>query len=170
MGRQATDVDAQIQLLKDRGLYIDDDEKAKEYLLDIGYYRLGFYWHYFEMDENHNLREGISLDDIIKLYYFDVDLRNLLGKYLYRIEVHFRTQVVYHVSNHYLQSPTWFNDPRVVHAPFIQKLPKIYTINLNLKMFLYEIIMLNILTISMHRPGKRWNFLHLVRYIPFLKI
>jgi len=126
MGRQATDVDAQIQLLKDRGLYIDDDEKAKEYLLDIGYYRLGFYWHYFEVDENHNLREGISLDDIIKLYYFDVDLRNLLGKYLYRIEVHFRTQVVYHVSNHYLQSPTWFNDPRVVNAPFIQKLPKIY--------------------------------------------
>ncbi|MGJ1190760.1 Abi family protein [Sphingobacterium siyangense] len=126
MGRKATDVDAQIQLLKDRGLYIDDDEKAKEYLLDIGYYRLGFYWHYFEVDENHNLREGISLDDIIKLYYFDVDLRNLLGKYLYRIEVHFRTQVVYHVSNHYLQSPTWFNDPRVVHAPFIQKLPKIY--------------------------------------------
>ncbi len=126
MGRQATDVDAQIQLLKDRGLYIDGDEKAKEYLLDIGYYRLGFYWHYFEVDENHNLREGISLDDIIKLYYFDVDLRNLLGKYLYRIEVHFRTQVVYHVSNHYLQSPTWFNDPRVVNAPFIQKLPKIY--------------------------------------------
>lgn len=126
MGRQATDVDAQIQLLKDRGLYIDDDEKAKEYLLDIGYYRLGFYWHYFEVDENHNLREGISLDDIIKLYYFDVDLRNLLGKYLYRIEVHFRTQVVYHISNHYLQSPTWFNDPRVVNAPFIQKLPKIY--------------------------------------------
>ena len=126
MGRQATDVDAQIQLLKDRGLYIDDDEKAKEYLLDIGYYRLGFYWHYFEVDENHNFREGISLDDIIKLYYFDVDLRNLLGKYLYRIEVHFRTQVVYHVSNHYLQSPTWFNDSRVVNAPFIQKLPKIY--------------------------------------------
>ena len=126
MGRQATTVETQLTLLKERGLIIEDDEKAKEYLLDIGYYRLGFYWHYFEKDKKHNLREGISLDDIIKLYYFDIDLKNLLGKYLYRIEVHFRTQVVYYVSNHYVKSPVWFNNSEVVNAPFIQKLPVIY--------------------------------------------
>lgn len=126
MGRQATNVDRQIELLRDRGMFIEDAEKAKECLLDIGYYRLGFYWHYFETDAQHNLRRGVTLEDIIKLYYFDVDLRNLLGKYLYRIEVHFRTQVVYHVSNHYPQSPTWFNDPKVVNDLFIQRLPTIY--------------------------------------------
>lgn len=126
MGRKATDIDAQIQLLKDRGMHIDNDDKAKEFLLDIGYYRLGFYWHYFEADQNHNLRHGVSLNDIIKLYYFDVDLRNLLGRYLYRIEVHFRTQVVYHVSNQYPQSPTWFNDPHVVDKIVIDKLKLIY--------------------------------------------
>lgn len=126
MGKVATDVEKQIQLLIDRGMCIDDHKKAKEYLLDIGYYRLGFYWHYFETDSRHSLRSGINLEDIIKLYYFDVDLRNLLGKYLYRIEVHFRTQVVYHVSNYYLKSPTWFNDPKVVNEVFIQQLPKIY--------------------------------------------
>src|SRR5690606_13827207 len=58
--------------------------------------------------------------------YFDVDLRNLLGKYLYRIEVHFRTQVVYHVSNYYPKSPTWFNDAKVVNEAFIYQLPIIY--------------------------------------------
>lgn len=126
MGGLATDVDTQIKLLMDRGMHIDDIEKAKEYLLDIGYYRLGFYWYYFEVDSQHSLRKGINLEDIIKLYYFDVDLRNLLGKYLYRIEVHFRTQVVYHVSNYYSKSPTWFNDAKVVNEAFIHQLPVIY--------------------------------------------
>lgn len=46
MGGLATDIDTQIQLLVDRGMYIGDIEKAKEYLLDIGYYRLGFYYNY----------------------------------------------------------------------------------------------------------------------------
>jgi|SRR5699024_262310 len=127
MGKVATTVEEQIQLLRERGMRIDDEDKAKEYLLDIGYYRLGFYWYYFEIDKHHNIREGISLEDIIKLYYFDVDLRNLLGKYLYRIEVHFRTQVVYHVSNAYPKSPTWFNDSAVVRDDFINRLSKIYS-------------------------------------------
>lgn len=114
-------------------MHIEDEDKAKEYLLDIGYYRLGFYWHYFEVDQHHNLRAGVNLEDIIKLYYFDVDLRNLLSKYLYRIEVHFRTQVVYHVSNYYPLSPTWFNDSRVVNDIFIEKLRTIYNDKFRMK-------------------------------------
>jgi abortive infection bacteriophage resistance protein len=43
MIKTATTLDEQIQLLKKRGLDIQDDEKAKECLLDIGYYRLGAY-------------------------------------------------------------------------------------------------------------------------------
>ncbi|MCL7987055.1 Abi family protein [Sphingobacterium sp. lm-10] len=126
MGNRATSVDEQIDLLKCRGMRIDDEEKAKEHLLDIGYYRLGFYWHYLQVDGTHDFIPGVCLEDVIRFYYFDVDLRNLLGKYLYRIEVHFRTQIVYHVSNHYQDSPTWFNDARVVRNDIISKLPIIY--------------------------------------------
>lgn len=43
MGRQATNVDRQIELLKGSGMLIEDEENAKECLLDIGYYRLGFW-------------------------------------------------------------------------------------------------------------------------------
>lgn len=43
MGNIATSIDEQINLLQKRGLIIDDLDKAKETLLDIGYYRLGFY-------------------------------------------------------------------------------------------------------------------------------
>ena len=38
----ATTIDQQLDLLEQRGLRINDREKAKEILLDIGYYRLGF--------------------------------------------------------------------------------------------------------------------------------
>lgn len=56
----------------------------------------------------------------------DVDLRNLLSKYLYRIEVHFRTQIVYYASNKHHSSPTWFIDPKLVDRGFLDKLDDIY--------------------------------------------
>ena len=67
MGNKATTIDEQIILLRSRGMSIPDDqiEKIKEYLLDIGYYRLGFYWHYFEIDKNHNFEPNTSLSSVI---------------------------------------------------------------------------------------------------------
>ena len=59
-----------------------DIEKAKEILLDIGYYRLGFYWHPFEVDKDHNLKQGTKFSDVVKLYYLDVDLKHILLKAL----------------------------------------------------------------------------------------
>ena len=41
--KTATSIEEQIQLLEERGMIFNDKEKAKEILLDIGYYRLGFY-------------------------------------------------------------------------------------------------------------------------------
>ena len=37
--------DAQIALLKSRGMSISDESKAKDYLQRIGYYRLSGYWY-----------------------------------------------------------------------------------------------------------------------------
>lgn len=37
MGNIATTIEKQIQILKDRGLIIKDENKAKHKLLDIGY-------------------------------------------------------------------------------------------------------------------------------------
>lgn len=126
MGNIATTVEAQIKRLKERGLIIDDEEKAKEILLDIGYYRLGFYFYYFQDSENHNFEEEIKLDDIIDLYYFDFDIKMLLLRYIYRIEVHFRTQLVYHVSNHYETNNAWYSDPRIVNNDILKEFNNIY--------------------------------------------
>lgn len=127
MGQIATSITDQIQKLKDRGMVFQcDEEKVKEHLLDIGYYRLGFYWKPFEIDETHNFSEGTKFDDVITLYYLDVDLRNILNKYLTRLEINFRTKLVYYVSNKYKESPTWFADDSVVKRDFLNNLVKIY--------------------------------------------
>lgn len=86
MDKFATDIDEQIAKLESRGMTIDDKEKAKECLLDIGYFRLGFYWFPFEksyprkVNRTHEFKEGTSFDYAIRLYYFDYDLRNILLK------------------------------------------------------------------------------------------
>ncbi len=127
MGKKATNTIEQIELLKSRGMNLDySDDKVKEFLLDIGYYRLGFYWNPFEIDAKHNFKPETKFSDIIKLYYLDVDLRNILSKYINRIEINFRTKLVYYVSNKYKDSPTWFADPNVVNSYIIDNLSKFY--------------------------------------------
>lgn len=57
----ATNIDEQITKLVERGMVIDNVEKAKENLLDIGYFRLGFYWFPFENHTHVKEIETISL-------------------------------------------------------------------------------------------------------------
>lgn len=128
MGRIATSVTNQIQKLKDRGMEFDCEEsKDKEILLDIGYYRLGFYWNPFEIDREHNFKEGTKFSNVVSLYYLDVDLRHILMRFLNRIEINFRTKLVYYASNSYKNSPTWFVDPTVVHGQMISEFADIYS-------------------------------------------
>ncbi len=128
MGKTATNIITQIQHLKDRGMELDYEEsKIKEFLLDIGYYRLGFYWNPFEKDEEHNFIDGTKFSTVIKLYYMDVDLRNILSRYINRIEINFRTKLVYYVSNANKNSPTWFADPTIIGSGFTDGVGKYYS-------------------------------------------
>jgi abortive infection bacteriophage resistance protein len=131
MGAIATTIDQQIKKLSDRGMIFEDDneiEKARETLLDIGYYRLGFYWYYFQDSKTHKFQANVKLDDAVKLYYFDFDLKMLLLRYIYRIEVHFRTQVIYLASNHYPENNTWYIDPKIVDSGIFKEFNNIHYI------------------------------------------
>jgi len=129
MGKKATTAKEQIVVLKERGIIFDcGEEKAEEILLDIGYYRLGFYWFPFEIDKNHNFEKGTLFSNVINLYYLDVDLRNVLLKYLKRIEVNFRTKIIYYTSNKYKEDPIWYSNPKIMAYWFINSLDtKLYT-------------------------------------------
>lgn len=128
----ATNVEEQICKLKERGMCIEDEAKAKEILLDIGYYRLGFYWFPLErtypnkQNRTHEFVEGASFKWATNLYYADSRIRTVLIPYLSRIEVNLRTFVIYTVSNHYRQNPTWFADKSVMRQDFLVSLPDTY--------------------------------------------
>lgn len=124
MGRQAITLDEQIDLLRSRGMTINDEEKAKEVLLDVGYYRLGFYWFPFETtypnkrNRTHQFTDNANFDVAVKLYYFDFKLRNILLYYINRIEINFRNYLTYTVSNFYNTNSQWFSDNSIVNPNF----------------------------------------------------
>jgi len=122
----ATTIDEQISIIQERGMLLDEgDKKAKEELTDIGYFRLGFYCFPFEQaypniyNRNHVYKNDSKFSDVIKLYYLDVDLRNILMKHINRIEINFRTNITYTVSNKYKNSSTWFVNPTIMHKSYI---------------------------------------------------
>lgn len=122
--KKALNIDQQIAKLKSHGMEFDNEEKAKEILLDIGYYRLGFYSFPFETtfprinNRDHKLKKG-TFKSVYDLYEFDTKLRRILLNALDRIEVNIRTQIIYTVSNYYTDSPTWFANPDIMKSDFI---------------------------------------------------
>lgn len=134
MAKSATTIDQQIDLLKSRGLTVNDIDKAQEILLDIGYYRLGFYLFPFEKsypglrNRTHEYVAGASFEDAVNLYYFDFDLRLLLMRYLNRIEIAFRTSLIYNLSNKYKSNPIWFVCSAIVNRLYARDFEnKVYT-------------------------------------------
>ena len=132
--KKATTIEQQIEILRSRGVVIADEVKAKEILLDIGYYRLGFYFFPFELaypnleNRDHTVKANTKFASAVNLYYFDFDLRNLLLRYTARIEVAFRTFLTYYISNKYANSPTWFVDTRIVEPNYLLEFnSKVYT-------------------------------------------
>ena len=118
--KTATTIEEQICRLKERGMSIGDVNRASEILLDLGYYRLGFYWFPMERsypikdNRSHKFKEGATFDKSVRLYEFDKELRSILSFYLHDIEVNLRTKVVYYVSNEYHHNPFWFLDDNIV--------------------------------------------------------
>lgn len=114
-----------IQLLKERGLTITDDDRADYYLSNIGYYRLSGYMYPFQENDHHQFKAGVSFKKVLNHYIFDKKLRFLLLDALERIEISLRTNL----TNHYSLSngPHWFMDQNlfnnsVLHSQFIADL------------------------------------------------
>lgn len=101
--KAALPIAEQIQRLQDRGLTIPDTERAAHYLGNISYYRLRAYTYPFQDNEdpNHPFIQEISFDEILNLYVFDRQLRLLLFNAIEKIEIAFRTQIIYRYALEY---------------------------------------------------------------------
>jgi len=107
--KQALTISDQIQQLKQRGLIINDIDTAKRFLQDIGYYRLSGYWWPLLADKNTRVfKPNSTFENIIAIYNFDRELRILIFDVIEKIEIAFRTKLIYHLSLEL--SPWWFED------------------------------------------------------------
>lgn len=107
--KKETTIEAQIALLKSRGLLIEPDDNAAHYLSHISYYRLGEYWHSMQSNkETHKFKPNSKFSDVIALYSFDRGLRLLLFDVIEKLEISLRTKLIYHLSHEV--DPWWFQN------------------------------------------------------------
>ena len=117
----------QLQILKDRGLQIDDDARAQTDLERIGYYCLSGYWFPFRelkaQPVGLSFREdefiaGSQFDDAVALYVFDKNLRLMALDALERIERAIRVDVA-----HLLGERDCFaqHEPSLLHGNFSRR-------------------------------------------------
>lgn len=125
--KKAFTIEQQIEQLKSHGMVFDDEEKSKEILLDVGYYRLGFYSFPYEIkypsldNRDHCLTTGTTFKSVYDLYEFDTRLRRLLLNALDRIEVNIRTTIIYNISLRYIDDPCWFVNRKYMTAKFVNE-------------------------------------------------
>ncbi|KIM06916.1 MAG: hypothetical protein KU38_11685 [Sulfurovum sp. FS08-3] len=89
--------DAQIALLKSRGMLFHDENQAKKSLLNLNYYRLSGYWLPFKKSDD-TFAGSIYFEDIINIYEFDSTLKLLLFGAIEKIEISARTKFAYYLS------------------------------------------------------------------------
>lgn len=116
----------QLQLLKNRGLTIEDESKALHLLEVISYYRLSGYWYPLLADkQNHRFKPKATFDIAFDIYKFDRELRLLVLREIEKIEVAVRAKMIYILSGN--RGPFWYLDSAnfsnpVKHAETLSKI------------------------------------------------
>ena len=92
----------QLQLLKERGLSIEDENQAMLVLSHVNYYRLTPYWIPFQTNvTTHSFKKGTAFNQIMELYDFDKELRLLIFEGIEKIEVSIRAKWAYELALRY---------------------------------------------------------------------
>lgn len=113
-----------IEILKNKGLVIDDIQKAEQYLNQIGYFRLSAYFAPFYSTKE-SFAPQTTFNDVLDIYIFDRKLRIILLDIVERIEIAIRTAISNTMSIS-TGDAHWFMDAKLfnradMHTIFIRK-------------------------------------------------
>ena len=111
-------LDEQIELLRQKGLVIDDVLYAKEVLLRENYFFLGGYRHIFlKEDGSRKFINGTNFRELYGMFNFDRQLRNILFKNILIVENNLKSILSYVMSKnhgfkeqHYLNADNFTQD------------------------------------------------------------
>jgi abortive infection bacteriophage resistance protein len=98
--KPALSIQDQLTLLRSRGMSIDNEPAAADFLSCNHYYRLNIYFHKL-MDSSNHFRSGTLFSQVIAIYNNDSWLRNKILTLLEPIEIKTRTQISYYLGMTY---------------------------------------------------------------------
>lgn len=108
--KQLLTLQQQIDILRQRGLLIENEEEAKDALDTISYFRLAGYWRLMEADRQlHTFKPGSRFSQIMSLYRFDEELRILVFSAIQHIEVAVRARMIRIFTERH--GAFWFMEP-----------------------------------------------------------
>lgn len=125
MSKPFLSFEAQINKLQnEKGLIINDRNYVEQKLKEIGYFGLiGGYKSPFKNSTTKKYKNNVAFEDIVALYKFDENLRELYLKYILQIERHIRSLLSYYFTEkhgelqaeylnpaNYITSPNHTND------------------------------------------------------------
>jgi len=95
-------IDEQIQILRDKGLVIQDEDTAKEVLLRENYFFLSGYRHLFMQGiKSKQFKPNTNFRELYAMFQFDRQLRNIIFKNLLIIENNMKSIFSYQLSKNY---------------------------------------------------------------------
>lgn len=123
--RPFKNIDEQIDILKSKGMQIQNIEYAESILQRISYYTLinGYKTFFLKKDHSghiirpHHYIEGTALKDIVYLYDFDKKLRSILYEGLLSYETTLGTELAYRFSEKYPREYSYLNIYNFNHDP-----------------------------------------------------
>ncbi len=99
-------VEEQLNILRSRGLTINDEAQARDFLLRNNYYRISGYS--LTLRKNDVFSKSATFQNIIDIYHFDHELRHILLQYLEVIEVQIKSIYAYEFTK--VHGPTGYLD------------------------------------------------------------
>lgn len=97
--KPAKTYEEQLAILKSRGLFVGNDAEAIDSLSHLNYYRLRGYYIHLQDKTSDKFNAGTSLTHIVALHSFDSELRLILLRLLFDLEIVARTSIAYEIGN-----------------------------------------------------------------------
>lgn len=98
--KKATTFEQQVNLLRKRGLVIENQQSCETFLHAVNYCKFTAYLLPFRTSDD-RYKEGTSFAAVSRIYEFDRKLRNLLFSTIEEIEIYLRTQFAYYHAHKY---------------------------------------------------------------------
>ena len=95
-------LDEQIEIMRNKGLIINDEEKTKEILFKENYFFInGYRWLFMEGYKDRKFVKGATFEELYATFTFDRNIRNIMFKYILIIENNIKSIISYQLSRKY---------------------------------------------------------------------